>query len=88
LKLKRIILGNPLIAITMLKHDTSAGLYVPVELLVKEKEDGGTDLIYNIPSNLIANESVEGKPVELRKAAEVLDQKLRALLLWVAGEEK
>jgi uncharacterized protein (DUF302 family) len=71
----------------MLKHDTSAGLYIPVELLLEEKEDGGTDLIYITPSNLIANESVEGKPAELRKAAEILDQKLRALVLWVAGQD-
>jgi uncharacterized protein (DUF302 family) len=71
----------------MLKHDTSAGLYVPVELLVKEKEDGGTDLMYITPSNLIANESIEGNSVELKGAAEVLDQKLKALLLWVAGDE-
>lgn len=37
MKSKRIILGNPLIAITMLKHDMTAGLAVPVELLVLEK---------------------------------------------------
>jgi uncharacterized protein (DUF302 family) len=72
----------------MLKHDTSAGLHVPVELLVREKEDGGTDLVYITPSNLIANESVEGKPEELSKAAKVLDEKLRALVLWVASQEK
>jgi len=88
LKSKRIILGNPLIAITMLKHDRSAGLYVPVELLVEEREDGGTDLKYITPSNLIANEGIEGKPDELRKAAEVLDQKLQTLVLWVTGQEE
>lgn len=42
----RIILGNPKIAITMLKHDVTAGLFVPVEVLVVEREDGeGTDVI-------------------------------------------
>lgn len=30
----RAILGNPLIAITMLRHDVSAGLFAPVELLI------------------------------------------------------
>jgi len=70
LNIKRIILGNPLIAVTMLKHDISAGLYVPVELLAQEKEDGGTDLVYTTPSHLIANENADCKITELREAAE------------------
>lgn len=42
----RIIFGNPQIAITMLKHDVSAGLFVPVEVLIIEREDGkGTDVV-------------------------------------------
>lgn len=42
----RIIFGNPQIAITMLKHDISAGLFVPVEVLIVEREDGqGTDVV-------------------------------------------
>ena len=32
-KAMRVILGNPLIAITMLRHDVTAGLFAPVELL-------------------------------------------------------
>jgi uncharacterized protein (DUF302 family) len=47
-KCKRILLGNPLVAITMLKHDMKAGLSVPVELLVVEatrEEGGGVDLV-------------------------------------------
>ena len=34
----RLIFGNPLIAITMLRHDITAGLFVPVELLLTEKK--------------------------------------------------
>ena len=45
LQSKRIILGNPLIAVTMLKHELDAGLYLPIELLLVE-EDGGTRCIY------------------------------------------
>ena len=51
----RVIFGNPQIAITMLKIDISAGLHVPVEALVLEREDGdGTDVIMIQPSSLIA----------------------------------
>jgi uncharacterized protein (DUF302 family) len=36
----RWVLGNPLIAITMIRHDITAGLFAPVEFLVTEKESG------------------------------------------------
>lgn len=45
--------GNLLVAITMLKHGLTAGLAVPVELLVLERKEG-VDLIYQLPSALIA----------------------------------
>ncbi|KAH7309306.1 hypothetical protein BKA65DRAFT_384194, partial [Rhexocercosporidium sp. MPI-PUGE-AT-0058] len=76
LKSKRIILGNPLIAITMLKHDINAGLFVPVEIFVLEKIEG-TEIIYDLPSGLIAGLN---RDPELVKAAEILDAKLAALL--------
>jgi uncharacterized protein (DUF302 family) len=45
----RVILGNPLIAVTM-----TAGLFAPVELLITEHEDGrGTNVVYVRPSSLI-----------------------------------
>lgn len=79
LKCKRVILGNPLIAITMLKHNINAGLFVPVEVLVKEIQGGGTEIIYNLPSGLIAGLNRDEKLVE---AAEALDRKLEVLLRW------
>lgn len=89
---KRIILGNPLIAMTMLQHDLNAGLAVPVELLLveqdeEEEEEGegekksGTRILYQLPSALIAR--VNTNP-ELREAAEKLDEKLEALVKHVA----
>jgi hypothetical protein len=57
LGLKRLILGNPLIAITMLQYDLTAGLTVPPELLVRElsaDEGGGMELVYQLPSALNA----------------------------------
>jgi uncharacterized protein (DUF302 family) len=79
----RIVLGNPLIAITMLRHDVDAGLHVPVELLVVE-EDEGTKVVYQLPSGLIAG--FEGAGEELRKAAERLDGKLETFVRYVLEE--
>lgn len=77
LKAKRVILGNPLIAITMLKHDLNSGLFVPVEILVLERKDGGTDVVYDLPSGLIAGVN---KDPDLVSAAEKLDAKLGVLV--------
>lgn len=49
----RIIFGNPQVAITMLKHDVSAGLFVPVEALIIEREDGNTDVVQS--NGLVGN---------------------------------
>ncbi len=70
----RVILGNPLIAITMLRHDVTAGLFAPVELLLLD-EGTGSSLTYVKPSSLMV---VEPNP-ELLSAAEELDAKLAAL---------
>ena len=74
-KVMRVILGNPLIAITMLRHDVSAGLFAPVELLVMDERDNRSSLSYVKPSSLMV---VEHNP-ELLSAAEKLDAKLAAL---------
>lgn len=73
-KALRVILGNPLIAITMLRHDVTAGLFAPVELLLLE-EGSASSLTYVKPSSLIAVEP----NAELLSAAEGLDAKLAAL---------
>ena len=76
--MKRIILGNPLIAITMLKRDLTAGLFVPIEILVAQKEKaGGTEVIYTLPSCLIADLN---RDEELVHAVKALDEKLEALV--------
>lgn len=80
-KALRVILGNPLIAITMLRHDVTAGLFAPVEMLLVEEGDGGSSLTYVKPSSLMV---VEPNP-ELLSAAEKLDAKLAALAAKVTG---
>lgn len=73
-KVIRVILGNPLIAITMLRHDPTAGLFAPVEVLIADEADGSS-LTYVKPSSLMV---VEPNP-ELLSAAEQLDAMLAAL---------
>lgn len=85
---KRIILGNPLIALTVLQHDLDAGLALPVELLLVEQDEeeerggkGKTRIVYELPSALIAR--INANP-ELKEAAEKLDENLAALVKDVA----
>jgi uncharacterized protein (DUF302 family) len=80
----RLILGNPLIAITMMRHDLNAGLFAPVELLLTEKKDDeGSAVLYVLPSSLIA---VDEANAELRAAAQALDAKLDALVHHATAE--
>ncbi|OBF11490.1 DUF302 domain-containing protein [Mycobacterium sp. 852002-10029_SCH5224772] len=79
-KALRVILGNPLIAITMLRHDVSAGLFAPVELLLTDNGTGSS-VTYVKPSSLMV---VEPNP-ELLSAAKELDAKLAALAEKVTG---
>jgi uncharacterized protein (DUF302 family) len=80
-KVLRVILGNPLIAITMLRHDVSAGLFAPVEVLLVDEGEGGSSLTYVKPSSLMV---VETNP-ELLSAATELDAKLAALAAKVTA---
>ncbi|KAJ7276338.1 hypothetical protein B0H12DRAFT_1084863 [Mycena haematopus] len=71
------VLGNPLIAQTFLQHDLRGALNIPPRLLVLEKADGtGTDVVYHLPSSVIALDGNE----KVRVAAEGLDGKLEALV--------
>lgn len=80
----RVILGNPLIAITMLRHDVTAGLFAPVELLLAE-EGSGSSLTYVKPSSLMVPERDPAPNPELLAAAEALDERLAALAVKVTG---
>jgi uncharacterized protein (DUF302 family) len=76
-RMVRCILGNPLYAITMIRHDITAGLFAPVELLVTEDADrAGTTVTYVRPSSLMVIE--ENPP--LLAAAQSLDNKLAAFV--------
>ncbi len=78
-RLLRWIFGNPLIAITMLQHDYTAGLFAPIELLLAESDDGaGCNITYVVPSSLIV---LDDANPELRSAAQALDAKAEALVV-------
>ncbi len=76
----RWIFGNPVIAYTMIRHDITAGLFAPVELLLYENESGaGSTILYDLPSSLI----VLNENPPLLEAAKALDQKLADLMAQV-----
>ncbi|AOH87166.1 hypothetical protein AWL63_23650 (plasmid) [Sphingomonas panacis] len=78
-----VILGNPLIAITMLRHHTGAGLNVPVRIYLYEDTKGRTLVSYDLPSSLMS--SLEDDAV--MAAARFLDARLMALATMIAGVE-
>ena len=82
-KVLRGILGNPLIAITMIRHDIAASLFVPIEILLAEQLGGqGATITYVRPSSLIAI----GDNPELLAAARALDAKLESLVIHATTE--
>jgi len=74
----RFILGNPLIAITMIGHDLSAGLFAPVELLLTESE-GHPKVQRHLCASVIA--IAVGENHELLEAAKALDANCNALII-------
>ncbi len=80
-KVLRVVIGNPLIAITMMRHDVTAGLFAPVELLITEEQGHRSALTYVVPSSLMVVEPNE----QLRAAAVELDAKLSALATKVTA---
>jgi len=78
----RLVFGNPLIAIGMLRYDLDAGLFVPVELLLTAGADErGCSVMYVQPSSLMN----VGANAPLLAAAAALDDKVRALALAVTA---
>jgi uncharacterized protein (DUF302 family) len=78
---KLYILGNPLIARTMIEHDIGVGLNVPVRVLIYEDPAGVCRLAYDLPSCLMARL----KNDRVTAAAKLLDKKLSALAETATG---
>ncbi len=67
----------------MLRHDLSAGLFAPVELILIEEDDDQSSLMYVRPSSLMVVEP----NAPLLAAALELDAKLQALAAKVTATE-
>jgi hypothetical protein len=74
----RWIFGSSLIEITLTRHDSTAGLFVPIELLLAESDAGAScGVTYVVPSSLIV---VDANP-QLLSATQALDAKTEALVV-------
>src|SRR5262249_13730368 len=80
-KAVRLVIGNPVIAITMMRHDLTAGLFVPVELILIEEAAARCSLTYVRPSSLMVVETNDA----LLAAVRQLDAKLEALAVKVTS---
>jgi uncharacterized protein (DUF302 family) len=81
-KLMRVIIGNPMIAITMIRHDLTAGLFAPVELLIVEELGDSAAIVYVQPSSLMV---IDAQNNDLLAAVQILDSKLEALVTKIAA---
>jgi uncharacterized protein (DUF302 family) len=73
---KQYVLGNPLIAIEMTRHDIRAGLYAPLRMFVYESDDHSTRVEYDQPSSLFG----QFDSPEVTRVGESLDAKLANLI--------
>jgi uncharacterized protein (DUF302 family) len=75
-KAKQYVLGNPLVAIRMTRHDIRAGLYAPLRILVYEADDRVTRVEFDLPSSLFG----QFDNPEVTAVARSLDIKLASLI--------
>ena len=75
-KANQYVIGNPLIALQMVRHKLGVGLYVPLRVLISEDASGVTHLEYDLPSSLLD----QFNSPEVNEVARMLDQKLNALI--------
>ncbi|CAK5273518.1 unnamed protein product [Mycena citricolor] len=74
-RFKLFVIGNPVVAETMVKYDFRASYFVPVRILLLENGNG-TKIFYQQPSsvmNLIGSE-------DLKNATEALDRKVESFI--------
>ncbi len=80
-KIRSYIIGNPLVARTMITHDPGVGLNVPIRVLIYQAASGEVRLAYDLPSSLMSRLNNE----EVSAAALRLDAKLRELAELATG---
>jgi uncharacterized protein (DUF302 family) len=80
-KIRSYIIGNPLVAQTMITHDPGVGLNVPIRVLIYQTSSGEARLAYDLPSSLMSRLHND----DVAAAALKLDAKLRALAVLATG---
>jgi hypothetical protein len=80
-KIRSYIIGNPLVARTMITHDPGVGLNVPIRVLIFQTASGEVRLAYDLPSSLMSRLNND----DVTTAALELDAKLRALAELASG---
>ena len=71
----QFVVGNPLIALEMTRHDLGAGLYAPLRVLIFEDAQGQTRLEYDLPSSLFGRLNSD----EISAVGRLLDAKMETL---------
>jgi uncharacterized protein (DUF302 family) len=67
-KIRSYVIGNPLVAETMITHDPGVGLNVPIRVAIFQTSMGDVRLAYDLPSSLMSrlrNEHVSAAALEL-----------------------
>lgn len=80
-KIRSYIIGNPMVAKTMITHDPGVGLNVPVRVVIFQTATGEVRLAYDLPSSLMSRLNND----DVTAAAIMLDAKLRALAELASG---
>jgi uncharacterized protein (DUF302 family) len=70
------LVGNPLFAIQMTRHDIRAALYAPLRVLIYENDEGKTCVEYDKPSSLFG----QFGNAKVTEVAAMLDRKLEQLV--------
>jgi uncharacterized protein (DUF302 family) len=75
-KAMQYLVGNPLFALEMTRHDIRAALYAPLRVLIYEDEQGKTCIEYDKPSSLFG----QFGNAQVTEVARMLDHKLEQLV--------
>lgn len=75
-KAKQYVLGNPLTATEMTRHDIRAGLYAPLRVIIYEVDDQSTRIEFDQPSSLFG----QFNNLNVTTVAQSLDKKLVNLI--------
>jgi uncharacterized protein (DUF302 family) len=80
------IIGNPIIAQTMMVHDYLASLHVPIRILIMEDTPAskGCSVTWDLPSSLIAISALSdlNQEAKLKSAAQALDEKAETFIRY------